>query len=320
MAVSNVMNDKYISPADAKTTEADQKAAAARGNPTTARGTRIVTSTGEVSKDSFLKILVAEMSNLDPTSNQDSTAQVTQMAQLTAMEQTQNLNKTMSDYAYNQMVGKQVILNQRDENNAYVKGYVNGVIKMFGSTYFDMVIDGEAQDIKAENVIGVYGSDINTISNDRAALNSDFLAASSLASSKQSVVLSDVDADKKAILVKGKVTGAYIDTVSNSVVKVKVDLVDDDGNSTGNSKVYDYSNIVRAGDLTKDDMNLKLTSTTGTIGTTTNGTSKGSESIGKTENKNTWYSYPATNTTATNTSNDSTASTSTATNTTGTSA
>lgn len=313
MAVSNVMNDKHVSATDAKTNAANAKVAEARGNPTTERGTRIVTSTGGISKDSFFKILVAEMSNLDPTSQQDSTAQVTQMAQLTAMEQTQNLNNTMSDYAYNQMVGKQVILNQRDENNAYVKGYVNGVIKMSGSTYLDMVIDGEAQDIKAENVIGVYGSDINGVSNTRSALNSDFLAASSLASSKQSVVLSDVDADKNAILVKGKVTGAYIDTVSNSVVKVKVDLVDDDGNSTGNSKVYDYSNIVRAGDLTKDDMNLKITSTTGTIGTTTDGTSKGSENIGKKENKNTWYPYP-------NTSNDSTDSTSTEENTTGTSA
>ena len=320
MAVSNVMNDNHISAAQAKDNAENAATAAARGNPTTARGTRIVTSTGEVDKNSFMKILVAEMSNLDPTQNQDSTAQVTQMAQLTAMEQSQNLNTTMSDYAYHQMVGKQVILNQRDSNNAYVKGYVNGVIKMSGSTYLDMVIDGKSQDIKADNVIGVYGSDINGISNTRAALNSDFLAASSLASSKQSVVVSDVDDNKNAILVKGKVTGAYIDTASNSVVKVKVDLVDDNGNSTGSSKVYDYSNIVRAGDLTKDDMNLKLTDTTGTIGSTTDGTSKGSENIGTTENKNTYYPYPAQSTTSTNTSNASTANTDAATNTNGTSA
>lgn len=326
MAVATQMTDKHITGENAKKATKDAIAAKTRGNAVTSRGTRIVNSNGEMDTTSFLKILTAEMKNLDPTSSssQDSTAQVTQMAQFSSMQVMQNLNTTMTDSAYNQMVGKTVIINQKDSNGQYLKGIVNGVIKQSGSTYFDMEIDGEEQEIKASNVIGVNGSDANTISNYRSALNSDFLAASSLASNKQSVVIPDIDEKKNTILVKGKVSGAYIDTVDRAVVKVKVDLVDDDGNSTGKSKIYDYSSIVRSGDLTKEDMNVKLTDTTGTIATTTDGTSKTAPSTTKKKADDIYYPYPEvvkkdtttpgttdnTSTDTANTSSDSTTGTS----------
>jgi flagellar basal-body rod modification protein FlgD len=327
MAITTEMTNNHITATNAQTAAAQAKAAQARGNAVTDRGTRIVTSNNEMDTSSFLKILAAEMKNLDPTSSgQDSTAQVTQMAQFSSMQVMQNLNATMTDSAYDQMVGKTVILNQKDANGQYIKGIVNGVIKQSGSTFFDMEINGEEQEVKASNVIGVNGSDTNTISNYRSALNSDFLAASSLASNKQSVVIPDVDENKKPILVKGKVSGAYIDTVDRAVVKVKVDLVDDAGNSTGKSKIYDYSSIVRAGDLTNEDMNVKLTDTTGTIATTTDGTSKYVPSTsGTKKSTDIYYPYPGevkkntsattsrttgNSSTDTNTSNNSTTDTS----------
>lgn len=49
--------------------------------------------------------------------------------QFASMEQMTNLNTTMSDSAYQQMVGKTAIINERDDNNNYVQGYVAEVIK-----------------------------------------------------------------------------------------------------------------------------------------------------------------------------------------------
>jgi flagellar basal-body rod modification protein FlgD len=231
---------------------------------TTSKGTRIVTSTGgDMDKNSFLKILSAQLSNLDPTQNQDSSAYVSQMAQFAAMEQMQNLNTTMSDSAHQQMVGKTVITNEKDDAGAYLEGYVTEVIKRSGGTYLKMQIDGKEKEIAVANVIGVIKTtDTNTTANSRAALNSDFLAASALAADQKNVVLAEVGTDGKTTLIKGTASGAYIDTVNSATVKIKVDVLDSDGKST--TKTYDYGDIVRAGDLTTEEMNVTLPTTTTT--------------------------------------------------------
>jgi flagellar basal-body rod modification protein FlgD len=276
MAIDTQMNYTYTSGADAKSTAANAKAAQAVGNATTDRGTPIRKSNTEFDKNSFLKILAAQLSNLDPTQDQDSSAYVAQMAQFASMEQMTNLNTTMSDSANQQMLGKKVITNEKYDDGTYVKGYVTEVIKKSGVTYLKMLIDGKEEEIDVKNVIGAEDTtDTNTVANSRAALNSDFLAASALAAGKKNVVIAEVGSDGKTILIKGTASGAYIDTVSSATVKIKVDVLDANGNST--TKTYNYGDIVRAGDLTQDEMNVKLpTSTSGTITTdTTNTTTTG---------------------------------------------
>ena len=272
MAIDTQLNYTYTSGADAVKTAANAKTAAAAGNATTDRGTLITKSNTEFDKNSFLKILAAQLSNLDPTQDQDSSAYVAQMAQFASMEQMANLNTTMSDSAYQQMLGKKVIINEKDDAGAYVEGYVTQVEKKSGVTYLTMNIDGKEEEIDVKNVIGaLQTTETNTIANSRAALNSDFLAASALAADKKNVVIAEVDSAGKTTLVKGTVTGAYIDTVSSAVAKIKVDVVDADGNST--TKTYNYGDIVRAGDLTDDEMNVKLSTTTAsTSGTITTNT------------------------------------------------
>lgn len=287
MALSTEMNYKYTSGADAVNNAKNAKAAKAVGNATTDRGTLITKSNSEFDKNSFLKILAAQLSNLDPTSNQDSTAYVTQMAQFASMEQMNNLNTTMSDYAYQQMIGKKVIINEKDDNGTYVKGYITEVVKKSGGTFYKVLIDGKEKEIDVKNVIGaVDTTDSNTSANNRAALNSDFLAASALADKKQNVVIADVDSNGKTVLIKGKVSGAYLDTVSGAVVKIKVDVIDKDGKSS--TKTYDYGDIVRAGDLTEDEMNVKLNTTTSSnITNTINGSTNGTTSNNSTTTPNT---------------------------------
>lgn len=243
------------------------------GAYTTDRGTKITKSNTEFDKNSFLKILSAQLSNLDPTQDQDSSAYVAQMAQFATMEQMQNLNTTMSDYAYQQMIDKKVTINETYEDGTNVQGYVTEIIKRSSGTYAKMTIDGSEEEIDVSNIIGVVQTtDTNTIANSRAALNSDFLAASALVADKKSVVIAEVGTDGKTALVKGTVSGAYIDTVSSAAVKIKVDVLGDDGNSTGETNTYDYGDIVRAGDLTDDEMDVDLTSSaTSTITDTTTG-------------------------------------------------
>lgn len=223
---------------------------------TTDRGTKIVDKNangGSMDKNAFLKILAAQLSNLDPTQNQDSSAYVSQMAQFASMEQMQNLNTTMSDSAYQQMVGKTVITNEKDDNNVYLQGYVTEVLKKSTGTYLSVLINGKTQEISASNIIGVTNStDNNLIANSKSALNSGFMAASSLAAGKKNVVIAEYDSSGNVSLIKGNVTGAYIDTVNGSSVKVKVESSDSNGGTT--TKTYNYEDIIRAGDITTEEM------------------------------------------------------------------
>ncbi|EHJ01478.1 flagellar hook capping protein [Clostridium sp. DL-VIII] len=229
------------------------------GQYTTDRGTKIVKSNTDFDKNSFLKILAAQLSNLDPTQNQDSSAYVAQMAQFASLEQMQNLNGTMSDYAYQQMIGKTVTINSTDDSGKNLQGYVTGIIKKASGTYADMIVGGKSVELDVSNIIGVVdATDSNTVANSRSALNSDFLAASALAQGNENVVVAILDDDGKTVTVKGKVTGAYIDTVSGATVKIKVATLDDGGKPTGETKTYDYGDIVRAGNLSDDDMNVDL--------------------------------------------------------------
>ena len=286
MAVSTEINHTYTSGATAVTNAKNAKAAKTVGNATTDRGTLITKSNTEFDKNSFLKILAAQLSNLDPTSNQDSTAYVTQMAQFASMEQMNNLNTTMSDYAYQQMIGKKVIVNEKYDDGTYVKGYVTEVMRKSGGTFYKVLIDGKEEEIDVKNIIGtVETTDGNTTANNRAALNSDFLAASALADKKQNVVIAEAGDDGKTVLIKGKVSGAYIDTVSGAVVKIKVDVTGDDGNTS--TKTYNYGDIVRAGDLTEDEMEVSLNTTTSSnITNTTNGSTNETTSNNSTSNTN----------------------------------
>lgn len=261
MAISNQINPKYTqgSAADAITNAANAKKAKTVGNATTDRGTLITKSNTEFDKNSFLKILSAQLSNLDPTQNQDSSAYVAQMAQFASMEQMANLNTTMSDSAYQQMLGKKVMINEKYDDGSNVEGYVTKVQKKSGVTYLTMNIDGKSEEIDVKNVIGaVATTDANISANNKTALNSDFLAASALASKKQNVIVADVDENKKAIATKGKVSGAYIDNLDGGVVKIKVDVVGADGQPT--TKTYKYQDIISAGDLTEDEINATLES------------------------------------------------------------
>ena len=252
---------------------------------TTDRGTKIVSGSEGFDKNSFLKLLSAQLSNLDPTADQDSTAYVTQMAQFSAMEQMYNLNETMSTFAYQQLIGRGVTMNVADsDGNAYT-GVVRGVSKDASGTYLAVeVYENGTNTIKvfdAKKLVSVLES--QDTSNATTALSSSFLTASALAKDNQKVVIQDIDDNDKVTIVKGKVKSAFID---NAIVKVRVEILGEDGQPTGEVKVYPYSSILKAGDLTDEDMDVKVEENDTSTETEGAGSTEGTENTDKTEDNN----------------------------------
>ncbi|GAA0078711.1 hypothetical protein UT300005_30900 [Clostridium sp. CTA-5] len=223
------------------------------GKLTTDKGTKIVKSGGEFDKNSFLKILSAQLSNLDPTANQDSTAYVTQMAQFAAMEQMYNLNDTMSTSSYQQLVGKGVTMNLTNDEGQYYTGIIRGISKDQYGTYASVEINQNGKNIY--KVFDVKNIDtILEVPNYSSEMlsNSDFSVALSL--KDQKAVISTYDEKGKNIIVKGTVKSAFID---KGVVKVRVETGEKDEDGNPIIEEYPYASIIKAGDLTEKDMDVK---------------------------------------------------------------
>jgi flagellar basal-body rod modification protein FlgD len=77
-------------------------------------------------KDDFLKILVGEMSHMDPMSsdNQDPTQSIAQMAQFSMVEQLTNLTKSSEQTSAMSMLGKTVTY-----KDAATGDFTQGVVK-----------------------------------------------------------------------------------------------------------------------------------------------------------------------------------------------
>jgi flagellar basal-body rod modification protein FlgD len=214
---------------------------------TTTNGTKITTKAeagGSMDKNAFLKILAAEMSNLDPSQDVDSTAYVTQMAQFSQIEQMSNLNDTMTKFSYEQLVGKGVTMTDTNSSGEAITGIVKAVTTdSSGTTYLGISVDGSSTttSYKANDIASIIdSSESATSATISTALNSDFLAASALKG--QDVVVSTTDATDttKTVQVSGTIKSAYID---NGVVKINVTTKD------GTTKEYPYSSVLKAGDL-----------------------------------------------------------------------
>ena len=111
-------------------------------------------------KDAFMKILIAQMANQDPTNPMKDTEFVAQMAQFSSLEQTMNLAKAFEKFAdsqnqsqliqYNSFVGKEIrwheVSDKKDENDKPIINEGTGVIQSVkyidGSVVFTMA-DGK---------------------------------------------------------------------------------------------------------------------------------------------------------------------------------
>ena len=119
----------------------------------TNRGTRIVKKGQEMDKNSFLRILSAELTNQDPTKAKDGTEFVAQMAQFASLEQMTNLNSAMSFSTSTSLVGKMVAFNSYDAKGIQYGGIVKAVYKEAGATKLSVQqSDGSIKDFQADSL------------------------------------------------------------------------------------------------------------------------------------------------------------------------
>ena len=186
----------------------------------TDRGTKIVKAGSDLNKNSFLKILAAELSNQDPTANVDSTQYISQMAQFTSMEQMANLNTTMSGFANQSLVGKGVTVNVLDsEGNPYT-GVVNAVTTQNGSTTLSVTVNEDGANVEKNFDLNTVVSVVNVPDYSLPVLtnlngNMSFLLASGFIG--KNVELTEKDSSDKNI--KGTVMGV---SKENGVVNIKL--------------------------------------------------------------------------------------------------
>ena len=96
----------------------------------TDKGTPIIRKTdGGMDKNSFLKILSAELANQDPTTPKDSTAYIAQLAQFSSLEQLANLNSSQTFSGASSLIGRVVMLSDTNDAGKAYSGLVKGISK-----------------------------------------------------------------------------------------------------------------------------------------------------------------------------------------------
>ncbi|WP_233191034.1 flagellar hook assembly protein FlgD [Sporosarcina sp. P20a] len=124
-------------------------------------------------KDAFMKILIAQMANQDPTNPMKDTEFVAQMAQFSSLEQTMNLAKAFEKFAdsqnqsqliqYNSFVGKEIrwheVSDEKGEDDKPIINEGTGVIQSIkyidGSVIFTMA---DGKELSPGNISEVMGN------------------------------------------------------------------------------------------------------------------------------------------------------------------
>lgn len=112
---------------------------------------------GEMGKDEFLQLLVAQMKYQDPLEPTDNTQYVSQLATFSSLEQMQNLNQTTVNTQAFTLVGKEVIMETTSAtgNTTYKQGVVDYVTLQSNKAYLSI----EGKLYSADDLYSVIGDD-----------------------------------------------------------------------------------------------------------------------------------------------------------------
>lgn len=217
----------------------------------TKRGTRIVKKGQELDKNSFLKILTAELSNQDPTNAKDSTQFVSQLAQFSSLEQMTNLNTTMTFSSAQSLVGKVVALNDYDSRGVQYGGQVVSVNKNGDEVKLtvQVVENGEIK-YKDYNFSAV--QDVIHLNDDRLDyINSNvgFLLASNMMDKRIEAVMNEVDESGKKVQ---KTYSGIVKGISRNSSGINLTvLVEEDGEIK--EKTIPYDAVTKVGMSSDED-------------------------------------------------------------------
>lgn len=98
--------------------------------PVQATGSATANALSSLDVNGFLKLMIAELQNQDPTNPLDNTQMLNQLSQLTSIESTTRLNETLDSVAQGQNLASASALIGRtigglDDNNKQVQGVVS---------------------------------------------------------------------------------------------------------------------------------------------------------------------------------------------------
>ena len=109
----------------------------------------------ELGKDAFLKLLIAELSNQDPTNPVEDREFISQMATFSTLEQMQNMNSTLTSmaevnkYSASSYIGKAIAFT--NDEGKQIPALVNAVWFEDGKT----ILDTTEGDVPLEKVEGI---------------------------------------------------------------------------------------------------------------------------------------------------------------------
>lgn len=177
---------------------------------------------GELGKDAFLQILVAQMANQDPLSPTSDTEFIAQMAQFSSLEQIQNLNETMTTQAVYNYMGKDVTAETAmdTEGNILaqsVYGTVIGVSHANGNNYLQVsdYATGEIFLVTPDQVLQVIDNQsVNNqmlsllqqmVTNTERSAEADESTASAMAEAIANAAAKDAEQEAEAVQPKDEV-------------------------------------------------------------------------------------------------------------------
>lgn len=187
-----------------------------------------------VNSETFLNLMVSEMTNqdpLEPTSNTEFITQLASFSQLSYMRDSSTY--AMANYA-SSLVGKVVTATKPDGKNQITKtGVVESVSKK-GDSY-NLFIDGEAFDISKVTKVEPGDSTSGTTSVDKSNALADSIArASGMIGMYVKVPTEDANG------VDDGIAAGWIDTIKVKDGKITAVLADEEGNTIGE---YDLAKL-----------------------------------------------------------------------------
>lgn len=187
-----------------------------------------------VNSETFLNLMVAEMTNQDPLEPTSNTEFITQLASFSQLSYLRDSSAyAMANYA-SSLVGKVVTATKPDGKDQITKTGVVESVSKSGSTY-NIVIDGEMFDISKVTKVEPGDSTSGTTSTSNSNALADSIARASAMIGKYAKVPTE---DKNGA--QDGLAAGWIDTIKVKDGKITAVLADEEGNTIGE---YDLAKL-----------------------------------------------------------------------------
>ena len=191
----------------------------------------ITNKNGELGKEAFLRLLVAQLQNQDPLSPSEDKEFIAQLSTFSMLEQMQNMSASMSASQAAALIGKQVTWEE----------VVNGQHRVFYATVESVRVDGTNVYLVVDHQTGkeIQYSQVKLIEDPNTSSSAQLSHAANLIG--KNVNWYEMNSSNEPVLMTAKATSV---SALNGVIYVGVGK---DG--SGNEKLIPLSNITAVGDV-----------------------------------------------------------------------